>query len=77
MGDFITQPDYEGFKKYPEVIIIYCTNHANDENRELCAATTKDHHNNMFVTSGFTLANTKNMCFHWLFSTFCIVSLFQ
>ena len=44
MGAYITEPDYERFKKYPEVIMIDCTHHTNKENRELCTSTTKDRH---------------------------------
>ena len=51
MGAYITEPDYERFKKYPEVIMIDCTHHTNKENRELCTATTNDRQKNVFAIS--------------------------
>ena len=71
MGAYITEPDYERFKKYPEVIMIDCTHNTNDEEgRELCTATSKDRHNNVYPISRCALPNSRNMIFHWLFSTF-------
>ena len=70
MGAYIAEPDHERFKKYPEVIMIDCTHHMNKENRELCTATNKDRHNNVFAISRCALPSSRNMIFHWLFSSF-------
>ena len=77
MGVYITEPDYERFKKYPKVIMIDCTHHKNKENRELWVATTKDRHNNMFAISRCSLPSSCNMVFigYSLLSTNCIFLL--
>ena len=68
-------PDYERFKKYPEVMMIDCTHDTNDEKRELCMATGKDRNNNVFPISRCALPNGRMMIFHWKFSTFFKVHL--
>ena len=77
MGAYITEPDYERFKKFPEVMMIDCTHGTDEEKRELCTATGKDRHNNVYPISRCAIPNARNMIFHWKFSTFYKVHLPQ
>ena len=68
LAAYITEPDYERFKRYPEVMMMYSTNGTNEEKRDLFITTAKYRHNNVFCLSRCPFTNARNMIFHWKFS---------
>ena len=51
LAAYITEPDYERFKRYPEVMMMNGTHGTNEEKRELFITTAKDRYNHVFCLS--------------------------